>query len=120
MVAGQGQKNKSSFHVMSRSSDQCDEILIAQKAHKMACLEGHFEIAQRTQEKHVESCHKEEKHTHSSRISAFLPWLAHRVPVRLSDSTSIVNEQSSCACKVGNLSDGALLRTASLTSWILC
>ena len=47
-------------------------------------------------------------------------WLAHRVPVRLSNSTSIVNEQSSCACKVGNLSDGALLRTASLTSWILC
>ena len=47
-------------------------------------------------------------------------WLAHRVPVRLSNSSSIVNEQSSCACKVGNLSDGALLRTASLTSWILC
>ena len=48
-------------------------------------------------------------------------WLAHRVPVRLSNSTSIVNEQSSCACNmVGNLSDGALLRTASLTSWILC
>ena len=42
-------------------------------------------------------------------------WLAHRVPVRLSNSSSIVNEQSSCACKVGNLSDGALLRTASLT-----
>ena len=40
-------------------------------------------------------------------------WLAHRVPVRLSNSSSIVNEQSSCACKVGNLSDGALLRTAS-------
>ena len=47
-------------------------------------------------------------------------WLAHRVPVRLSNSSSIINEQSSCACKVGNLSDGALLRTASLTSWILC
>ena len=48
-------------------------------------------------------------------------WLAHRVPVRLSNSSSIVNEQSSCACNmVGILSDGALLRTASLTSWILC
>ena len=47
-------------------------------------------------------------------------WLSHRVPVRLSNSSSIVNEQSSCACKDGNLSDGALLRTASLTSWILC
>ena len=47
-------------------------------------------------------------------------WLAHRVPVRLSNSSSIINEQSSCHCKVGNLSDGALLRTASLTSWILC
>ena len=38
---------------------------------------------------------------------------------QIDDSTSIVNEQSSGACKVGNLSNGALLRTASLTSWIL-
>ena len=32
MVAGRGQNNKSTVHVMSRSSDQCQEILIAQKA----------------------------------------------------------------------------------------
>ena len=32
MVAGRGQNNKSTVHVMSRSSDQCHEISIAQKA----------------------------------------------------------------------------------------
>ena len=32
MVAGRSQNNKSTVHVMSRSSDQCQEILIAQKA----------------------------------------------------------------------------------------